>query len=80
MTEVSIEVTREAAQRANKKLYGFVGRALQSGVEAAEAMRAHRNHLTEKARRGDFGAFSPLQQSLSRDPVDLQMEWEQFKK
>lgn len=80
MTKVSIEVTREAAQRANKKLNDFVGRALQSGVEAAETMRAHRNHLIEKARQGDFGAFSALQQSLSRDPVDLGMEWKQFQK
>jgi hypothetical protein len=48
--------------------------------EAAESMRAHRNHLTELARQGDFQAFTKLQHSLSRDPVDLEIEWTKFQR
>ncbi len=46
--------------------------------QAAEAMQVHRDRLTERARQGDFDAFAALHQSLSRDPVDLGIEWERF--
>ena len=38
------------------------------------------DRLTERARRGDFEAFRERQKILSRDPVDIGIEWESFQR
>ncbi|MCW1888792.1 MAG: hypothetical protein KIH67_004570 [Candidatus Moranbacteria bacterium] len=53
--------------------------ATRGEIEAFQADKTRLfDELTERARQGDFGAFGERQKMLSRDPVDLGIEWQRF--